>query len=84
MDPMQMMKGMSPEDMMGMMQEMMPKMMEDCSQFMGMMHEEMPNIMKSCFSKMNEEEQASMLSMCRGMLDDLEKGMKRAGPTGST
>ncbi len=62
---MEMMKGMSSEDL------------------MGMMHEEMPKIMKSCFGKMSEEERVSMLSMCRGMLDDLEKEMKGFGSSGS-
>ncbi len=55
MDPMEMMKDMSPEQMMGMMHEVMPKMME------------------SCFAKMSAEERASTLSMCRSMLDNLEK-----------
>ena len=73
MDPMEMMKGMSPEDMMGMMHEMMPKMMERCSDFMSMMHEEMPKIMRSCFGKMDAEQRASTLSMCRSVLNDLEK-----------
>ncbi len=79
---MQMMKDMSPEDMMGMMHEMMPKMMENCSDFMSMMHEEMPKMMENCFGKMSAEERASMLSMCRGMLDDLEKKMGGAGSSG--
>ncbi len=68
-----MMNDMPPEDLMGMMRDMMPKMMEHCSEFVGMMHEEMPKIMKSCFGKMDADQRASMLSMCRGMLDDLEK-----------
>ncbi len=79
---MQMMKDMSPEDMMGMMHEMMPKMMGHCSEFMSMMHEEMPKMMESCFRKMSADERASMLSMCRSMLNDLEKKMAGAGPAG--
>ncbi len=73
MDPTEMMKDMSPEKMMGIMREMMPKMMENCSEFMGMMHEVMPKMMESCFGKMSAEERASTLSMCRSVLGNLEK-----------
>lgn len=73
MDPMAMMKDMSPEELMGMMREMMPKMSENCSEFMGMMHETMPKVMGDCFAKMDPEERASMISMCRSMLDRFEK-----------
>ena len=69
---MEMMEGMSSAEMMGMMKEMMPKMMGNCSEFMGMMHEVMPKVMESCFEKMSAEERASMLSMCRNMLSELE------------
>lgn len=32
-----------------------------------------PKMMESCSAKMDAEQRASMLSMCRVMLDDLEK-----------
>lgn len=40
---------------------------------MSMMHEEMQKMMASCFATMSDQERASTLSMCRNMLDDLEK-----------
>lgn len=75
----EMMKGMSVEDMMSMMGEMMPKMMDQCAQSMSgaqmgeAMHEMVPKMMESCFAKMDPEQRASMFSMCRTMLDDMEK-----------
>lgn len=77
-----MMRGMSPGDMMGMTHEMMPKMMENCSQFMTRMHEETPKVMKPYFGKMSAEERMSMLSMCQGRPDDPEKEVKASGSSG--
>ena len=73
-----MMEGVKIEDMMAMMSQMMPKMMEQCfakmsGEEMGaMMRDMMPKMMESCFSKMNPEQRKGMLNMCREMLDQIE------------
>jgi hypothetical protein len=38
-----------------------------------MMHDMMPKMMEGCFSKMTEEQRQGMLTMCRGMLDEIEE-----------
>jgi hypothetical protein len=73
-----MMEGMKAEDMMAMMSQMMPTMMEQChakmsAEEMGsMMHEMMPKMMEGCFSKMDTQQRQGMLGMCRDMLNQLE------------
>ena len=63
----------------GGMMRMISKMME--SVFTNMNGEEigdmikkvMPNMMESSFSKMNTEQRKEMLSMCREILDEIER-----------
>ena len=61
-------------DMMAMMGQMMPAMMEQffskmsADDMSGMMHE----MMEGCFAKMDMEQRRGMLTMCREMLDQME------------
>lgn len=61
------------------MSDTMPKMMEemfsnmDPEKMQSMMAEMMPQMMEQCFSKMDAEQRKGMLSMCRQMLDQIEK-----------
>jgi len=67
------------QDIMKMISTMMPRMMDYCftdmspDEMISTIHEMVPKMMESCFSKMSVEQRKSMLSMCRGILDDIEK-----------
>lgn len=74
-----MLASMNPKDVMNLMSGMMPKMMNELSRSMSpdamvsMMHEMVPKMMEACFSNMSVEQKQGMLTMCRGMLDEMEK-----------
>ncbi len=69
----------TPEEEPGGMMEWMGRMMERSftsmspEEMTSTMHEIVPRMMESCFSQMNAEQRKGMLSMCRGILDDIEK-----------
>ena len=70
-----MMGNMNQKKKMEMMEEMMPKMMGGMKteDMMGMMHKAMPKMMENCMASMSKEERKEMLTLCRGMLDKMEK-----------
>ncbi|PKB71023.1 MAG: hypothetical protein BZY87_08000 [SAR202 cluster bacterium Io17-Chloro-G6] len=63
----------------GGMANMMPTMMEGSFEMMKpeemerMMHDAMPKMMDHCFSKMDDSQRRSVLSMCRESLDRMEE-----------
>ena len=68
-------QGEKPEEMMDTMSRMMDQGFASMSpeEMASTMHEVVPKMMESCFSKMDVEQRKGMLSMCRGILDDMEK-----------
>lgn len=62
-----------------MMNTMMPAMMDQCAKSMSpdemvsTMHEMVPRMMESCFGKMSVGQRKAMISMCHGMLDELQE-----------
>lgn len=78
-----MMSSMMPKMMAMMMDKMCPPMMEQCFAVMGadgilsMMQEMCPKMMDLCVSKMNIGQRKRMLSMCRKILDEIEKKYNR-------
>ena len=75
-----MMGGKNSGDMTKMMGEMMPQMMGNMGneEIESMMLDMMPRMMDTCFSEMDREQRQSMLTHCRGMLDQIEE--KYLGP----
>ena len=63
------------EKMMGMMHDMMERSFADmeAGDIESMMRDMRPKMMDGCFSKMSAEQRQGMLSMCRGMLDQIEE-----------
>ena len=63
----------------GGMADLMPDMMEGSFEQMRpqdmehMMHDAMPKMLDTCFSRMDDAQRRSMLSMCRETLDQIEE-----------
>ncbi len=63
----------------GAMADMMPEMMEGTIELMRpadmerMMHDAMPKMMDHCFTRMDDTQRRSVLSMCRESLDRIEE-----------
>ncbi len=61
------MAGLMPNMMEGSFEQMRPEDMER------MMHDAMPKMLEACFSRMEDAQRRSMLSMCRQTLDQMEE-----------
>ena len=69
------------------MADLMPNMMEGSFEQMRpedmerMMHDAMPKMLETCFSRMEDAQRRSMLSMCRQTLDQMEEKFQGTSPS---
>lgn len=69
------------------MADLMPNMMEGSFEQMRpedmerMMHDAMPKMLERCFSRMEDAQRRSMLSMCRQTLDQMEEKFQGTSPS---